>query len=87
MSKTERSANSLSAFTFSLSFCFLFFFSDTLFVFPNRFIFQLIVKNFKDLTVKVAMEHYGHRVLLALFDTIDDTVLLNKYITSVCSFL
>ncbi|VDP05264.1 unnamed protein product [Heligmosomoides polygyrus] len=43
---------------------------------------KLIVKNFKDLTVKVAMEHYGHRVLLALFDTIDDTVLLNKYITS-----
>ncbi|PIO75515.1 CPL domain protein [Teladorsagia circumcincta] len=45
-------------------------------------LFRLIVKNFKDLAVKVAMEHYGHRVLLALFDTIDDTVLINKYITT-----
>ncbi|VDO59805.1 unnamed protein product [Haemonchus placei] len=44
---------------------------------------KLIVKNFKDLVVKVAMEHYGHRVLLALFDTIDDTVLVNKCITTV----
>ncbi|KAK6059583.1 CPL domain protein [Cooperia oncophora] len=44
--------------------------------------FQLIVKNFKDVAVKWAMEHYGHRVLLALFDTIDDTVLVNKYITT-----
>ncbi|XGW09768.1 hypothetical protein V3C99_011774 [Haemonchus contortus] len=43
---------------------------------------KLIVKNFKDLVVKVAMEHYGHRVLLALFDTVDDTVLVNKYITT-----
>uniref|UniRef100_A0A1I7TS61 PUM-HD domain-containing protein n=1 Tax=Caenorhabditis tropicalis TaxID=1561998 RepID=A0A1I7TS61_9PELO len=43
---------------------------------------KLIVKNFKDLSVKAAMEHYGHRVLLALFDTIDDTVLLNKVIVS-----
>ncbi|KAJ1361346.1 hypothetical protein KIN20_020563 [Parelaphostrongylus tenuis] len=43
---------------------------------------KLIVKNFKDLVVKTAMEHYGHRVLLAIFDTVDDTVLVNKYITS-----
>ncbi|CAL2033242.1 unnamed protein product [Caenorhabditis brenneri] len=43
---------------------------------------KLIVKNFKDLSVKAAMEHYGHRVLLALFDTIDDTVLLNKVVVS-----
>ncbi|WKX94782.1 hypothetical protein Q1695_011780 [Nippostrongylus brasiliensis] len=43
---------------------------------------KLIVKNFKDLGVKLAMEHYGHRVLLALFDTIDDTVLMNKYVTT-----
>ncbi|EPB70319.1 CPL domain protein [Ancylostoma ceylanicum] len=43
---------------------------------------KLIVKNFKDLTVKVAMEHYGHRVLMAVFDSVDDTVLVNKYITS-----
>lgn len=43
---------------------------------------KLIVKNFKDLSVKAAMEHYGHRVLLALFDTVDDTVLLNKVIVS-----
>ncbi|KHJ80186.1 CPL domain protein [Oesophagostomum dentatum] len=28
------------------------------------------------------MEHYGHRVLLAVFDSVDDTVLVNKYITS-----
>ncbi|KAE9418428.1 hypothetical protein Angca_009600 [Angiostrongylus cantonensis] len=42
---------------------------------------KLIVKNFKDLVVKTAMEHYGHRVLLAIFDTVDDTVLVNKYIT------
>lgn len=43
---------------------------------------KLIVKNFKDLSVKAAMEHYGHRVLLALFDTVDDTVLVNKVIVS-----
>ncbi|VDM56735.1 unnamed protein product [Angiostrongylus costaricensis] len=43
---------------------------------------KLIVKNFKDLVVKTAMEHYGHRVLLAIFDTVDDTVLVNKYITA-----
>uniref|UniRef100_A0A8R1I0Z9 PUM-HD domain-containing protein n=1 Tax=Caenorhabditis japonica TaxID=281687 RepID=A0A8R1I0Z9_CAEJA len=43
---------------------------------------KLIVKNFKDLSVKAAMEHYGHRVLLSLFDTIDDTVLVNKFIVS-----
>ncbi|KAF1765207.1 hypothetical protein GCK72_005159 [Caenorhabditis remanei] len=43
---------------------------------------KLIVKNFKDLSVKAAMEHYGHRVLQALFDTVDDTVLLNKVIVS-----
>ncbi|KAK6737963.1 hypothetical protein RB195_020201 [Necator americanus] len=43
---------------------------------------KLIVKNFKDLAVKVAMEHYGHRVLMAVFDSVDDTVLVNKYITT-----
>ncbi|KJH50558.1 CPL domain protein [Dictyocaulus viviparus] len=44
---------------------------------------NLMVKNFKDLVVKTAMEHYGHRVLLAIFDAVDDTVLVNKCITSV----
>ncbi|PAV71204.1 hypothetical protein WR25_26719 [Diploscapter pachys] len=43
---------------------------------------KLIVKNFKDLSVKAAMEHYGHRVLMAIFDSVDDTVLTNKFITS-----
>ncbi|CAB3411480.1 unnamed protein product [Caenorhabditis bovis] len=43
---------------------------------------KLIVKNFKDLSVKAAMEHYGHRVLLSIFDTVDDTVLVNKFIIS-----
>ncbi|CAI5441583.1 unnamed protein product [Caenorhabditis angaria] len=43
---------------------------------------KLIVKNFKDLSVKAAMEHFGHRVLLAIFDSVDDTVLVNKFIVS-----
>ncbi|CAD6197460.1 unnamed protein product [Caenorhabditis auriculariae] len=43
---------------------------------------KLIVKNFKGLAVKAALEHYGYRVLLAIFDTVDDTVLVNKYIVS-----
>lgn len=43
---------------------------------------KLIVKNFKDLSVKAALEHYGHRVLYAIFDSIDDTVRVNKFVIS-----
>lgn len=42
---------------------------------------KLIVKSFKGLAVKSAMDQYARRVLFALFDTIDDTTLLNKIIT------
>ncbi|CAJ0914174.1 unnamed protein product, partial [Mesorhabditis belari] len=43
---------------------------------------KLIVKNFKDLSEKAAMEKNGQRVLWAIFDQVDDTVLINKFITS-----
>lgn len=41
---------------------------------------KLIVKNFKGYVVKTAQEEFGHRVLIALFDSVDDTVLVSKHI-------
>uniref|UniRef100_A0A1I7WZH0 CPL domain-containing protein n=1 Tax=Heterorhabditis bacteriophora TaxID=37862 RepID=A0A1I7WZH0_HETBA len=55
---------------------------ELIFTIIEKYIFKLMVKNFKDLSVKAAMEHYGHRVLQAIFDTVDDTVLVNKYIVT-----
>lgn len=37
-----------------------------------------IVKSFKTFFVKISKEEFGHLVMLALFDVIDDTVLVNK---------
>uniref|UniRef100_A0A915AZ66 PUM-HD domain-containing protein n=1 Tax=Parascaris univalens TaxID=6257 RepID=A0A915AZ66_PARUN len=41
---------------------------------------KVMVKNFKSLVVKTCLEEFGHRVLIAMFDTVDDTVLVNRYI-------
>uniref|UniRef100_A0A1I7YS40 PUM-HD domain-containing protein n=1 Tax=Steinernema glaseri TaxID=37863 RepID=A0A1I7YS40_9BILA len=41
---------------------------------------KVMVKNFKDCVVAACKERFGHRVLLAIFDTVDDTVLVNKHI-------
>eukprot|EP01134_Creolimax_fragrantissima_P002389 CFRG2389T1 len=41
---------------------------------------KTIVKGFKKHVVQVCMEEYGHLVLLALFDSMDDTVLVKKSI-------
>ncbi|KAI9096220.1 armadillo-type protein [Phlyctochytrium arcticum] len=43
---------------------------------------KLIVKSLKSFVGKIAREQYGHSVLLALFDCVDDTVLLDKAIIS-----
>lgn len=40
----------------------------------------MILKSFKGLAVKSAVDQYARRVLFAFFDTIDDTMLLNKTI-------
>jgi len=41
---------------------------------------KTIIKSFKTYIVKICKEEFGHQVLLALFDVIDDTVLLKKAI-------
>ncbi len=43
----------------------------------------MIVKNLKGLVGKVCSEEHGHLVLLALFDCVDDTVLVKKAVLSV----
>ena len=43
----------------------------------------MIVKSLKGLVGKVCSEEHGHLVLLALFDCVDDTVLVKKAILSV----
>uniref|UniRef100_A0A7E4VYZ0 PUM-HD domain-containing protein n=1 Tax=Panagrellus redivivus TaxID=6233 RepID=A0A7E4VYZ0_PANRE len=42
---------------------------------------KIIVKSFRDLVVNSAKDEFAHRVLLAIFDSVDDTVLVNKIIT------
>ncbi|KAI6182460.1 CPL domain containing protein [Aphelenchoides bicaudatus] len=42
---------------------------------------KLILKSFKGLAVKSALDQYARRVLFSFFDTVDDTILLNKTIT------
>lgn len=39
------------------------------------------MKSFKDLAVKAATDEFSRRVLFAIFDSVDDTVLVNKFIT------
>uniref|UniRef100_A0A0N5A8J8 PUM-HD domain-containing protein n=1 Tax=Syphacia muris TaxID=451379 RepID=A0A0N5A8J8_9BILA len=41
---------------------------------------KFMVKNFKGYVVKAAQERFGHRVLLGIFDAVDDTVLVSKFI-------
>lgn len=38
----------------------------------------MIMKSLKGLMMEVAKSEHGHLILLALFDTVDDTVLLKK---------
>jgi hypothetical protein len=39
---------------------------------------KLIMKSLKGHVMEVARSEHGHLILLALFDTVDDTVLLKK---------
>jgi hypothetical protein len=39
---------------------------------------KLIMKSLKGHVMEVAKSEHGHLILLALFDTVDDTVLLKK---------
>jgi pumilio family protein 6 len=41
---------------------------------------KAIIKSFKTHVTKIAMEEYGHAVLLAIFDSVDDTKLVGKAI-------
>lgn len=41
---------------------------------------KVIVKSFKSYVIKICKEEYGHLTLLALFDSVDDTVLVQKVI-------
>ena len=43
----------------------------------------MIVKSFKPYVKKICMEENGHVVMMAVFDTVDDTVLVRKTILSV----
>jgi len=43
----------------------------------------VIVKSFKTFVAKICKEEYGHLVLLALFDVVDDTKLVQKAILDV----
>ncbi|XP_068725822.1 pumilio homolog 3-like [Montipora capricornis] len=41
---------------------------------------KVLIKSFKTYYVKIAKEEFGHLVLLALFDSVDDTVLVKKIV-------
>jgi pumilio family protein 6 len=41
-----------------------------------------ILKSFKGFVLKIAMEQYGHAVLLTIFEAVDDSVLVQKAIVS-----
>ena len=43
----------------------------------------MIVKSFKSYVKKICMEENGHVVMMGVFDTVDDTVLVRKAIISV----
>lgn len=42
-----------------------------------------MLKNFKGLITKTCLEEFAHRFLIAVFDTVDDTVLINRYLLKV----
>uniref|UniRef100_A0A8R1XL68 CPL domain-containing protein n=2 Tax=Onchocerca volvulus TaxID=6282 RepID=A0A8R1XL68_ONCVO len=39
---------------------------------------KIMLKNFKGLVTKICLEEFAHRFLIAVFDTVDDTVLIDK---------
>lgn len=43
----------------------------------------MIVKSFKPFVKKICIEEDGHVVMMAVFDTVDDTVLVKKMLLSV----
>jgi len=44
---------------------------------------KVILKSMKSLVVKIATEEFGHLVLLAAFDVVDDTKFVQKVILDV----
>ena len=46
---------------------------------------KVIVKSFKPYVKKICLEENGHVVMMGVFDTVDDTVLVRKAILSVSS--
>jgi len=44
----------------------------------------MIIKSFKSYVVKICKEEFGHMVMLALFDSVDDTRIVTKIILDVC---
>ena len=46
---------------------------------------KLIMKSMKTFILKICKEEYGHMVLLALFDVVDDTKMVSKVILEVNS--
>lgn len=45
-----------------------------------------MLKNFKGLVTRTCLEEFAHRFLIAVFDTIDDTVLIDRCILKVTCF-
>ncbi|KAK6103673.1 CPL domain family protein [Brugia pahangi] len=41
---------------------------------------KVMLKNFKGLVMKTCLEEFAHRFLIAVFDTVDDTVLIDRYL-------
>lgn len=46
---------------------------------------KVIVKSLKGLVTKVCQEENGHLLMLGIFDSVDDTVLVKKVLLSVSS--
>ena len=44
---------------------------------------KVIMKSFKSYVVKICTEEFGHLALLAMFDSVDDTKILQKIILDV----
>ncbi|MCP9261696.1 Pumilio domain-containing protein 12 [Dirofilaria immitis] len=41
---------------------------------------KVMLRNFKGLVARTCLEEFAHRFLIAVFDTLDDTVLIDKYL-------
>ena len=46
---------------------------------------KVIIKTFKTYVGKICKEEYGHMVMLAIFDCVDDTKLVQKVLIEVSS--